>query len=489
MKMNILLKTIESLNKEEVRYYKIFSNRTHNELNRKDIALFEQIRNNTEHYNENKIAEEMYGDKKNNFYQLKNNLLHAINRSIVSQHTEKEKDTTLYNIVLLSRIYKRKGDVELSYHYLKKAEKKAEKIEEFEILSMIYSEILKLSYELISIDIKEYIKKKTENKKRLDLSQEIDVTLYSVMHSIKKTQNFSNSTEKSSKALNNIINSITSHKKISKSPRFRIKLFEAISRSLLQKNHFVSLEEYLKKTYKSFIEDKVFNKENHEQKLIMLTYLINSLYKNGKMEESLLITEELNKAMTEFDSFLKNKFLFYYYNALVINYSKLDQEKALAVLDKAKRNKIIQSLPTFGSFIYLNTGLIYYSQKKYKTAIKHISRLILQKDFINLSFAFQLKIIIAELIIRHALNQTEIIEKKIKEIKKDYKKNLIENKRDHNILMIIQELIYCNNIRANNKLQSKIEQVKSMTLNSSADNTDIINYNEWLTSLQNNNES
>ena len=53
--------------------------------------------------------------------------------------------------------------------------------------------------------------------------------------------------------------------------------------------------------------------------------------------------------------------------------------------------------------------------------------------------------------------------------------------------MIIQELIYCNNIRTNNKLQSKIEQVKSMTLNSSADNTDIINYNEWLTSLQNNN--
>ena len=69
--MNILLKTIESLNKEEVRYYKIFSNRTHNESNRKDITLFEEIRNNSEHYNEAEIAEKMYGNKKNNFYQLK----------------------------------------------------------------------------------------------------------------------------------------------------------------------------------------------------------------------------------------------------------------------------------------------------------------------------------------------------------------------------------------------------------------------------------
>jgi len=69
--MNILLKTIEALNKEEIRYYKIFSNRTHNDPSRKDIALFEAIRNNSQDYDEKKIAKEMYGDKKNNFYQLR----------------------------------------------------------------------------------------------------------------------------------------------------------------------------------------------------------------------------------------------------------------------------------------------------------------------------------------------------------------------------------------------------------------------------------
>ena len=478
--MNILLKTIESLNKEETRYYKIFSNRTHNEENRKDTILFELIKNNLNDYNEKEIAAKMYGDKKNNFYQLKNNLLHGINKSIVSQHTNKEDDTSLYNIILLSRIYKRKGDVDLSYHYLKKAEKQANKIESFEILSIIYSEILKLSYELISIDIEKYINRKIENKKKLDLSQEIDITLYSVMYSIKTTQNFSNDTEVNSKALNDIINSITSQKQISKSPKFRIRLFEAISRTFLQKNDFVSLEKYLKSTYKNFINDKIFNKTNHEQKLMMLTYLTNSLYKNGKMKESLLIAEELNNSMSEFDSFLRNRFLFYYYNALVINYSKLDQEKALEVLNKAKRNKVIQSLPTFGSFIYLNMGLIYYDQKKYKTSIKHFSRLILQKDFINLSLQFQLKILISEIIIRYELNQTDLVEEKIKIIKRTYKETINHNKREKDIIEIINKLIYCDNLSVNKDLVSEIKRLIERTSSEKAQNIDVINYNDWL---------
>ena len=260
-------------------------------------------------------------------------------------------------------------------------------------------------------------------------------------------------------------------------------MFQAISRTFLQQNDFISLEKYLKKTYKDFIKHNIFNKNNHEQKLMMLTYLTNSLYKNGKMSESLLVAEELNRAMNDFDAFLKNQFLFYYYNALVINYSNLDKKKALEILNKAKKNKIIQSLPVFGSFIYLNTGLIYYDQKKYKIAIKHFSRLILQTDFVSLSSSLQLKILIAELIIRHQLKQTDIIYEKVRKIKKQYKKELTENNRDLQILLIIEKLIYCANIYVDKKLQEEIERIKIPSLNENAENTDIINYNNWLTSI------
>ena len=119
----------------------------------------------------------------------------------------------------------------------------------------------------------------------------------------------------------------------------------------------------------------------------------------------------------------------------------------------------------------------------YKTSVKNFSRLILQKDFINLSLQFQLKIIIAEIIIRYELHQTETVEKKIKEVRKNYKKILKENKRDEKILQILQELIYCNNIRSNKKIKDKIKTIQSISTDDSAENLDIINYNEWLASL------
>ena len=201
------------------------------------------------------------------------------------------------------------------------------------------------------------------------------------------------------------------------------------------------------------------------------------------MNESLTIAEELYKSMKEYDSFLKDKFLFYYYNALVINYSKLDPEKAITVLDKAKKNTAIQTLPIFGAFIYLNMGLIYYSQKKYKISAKQFSRLILQKDFLSLSLQFQLKIAIAELVIRYHLNQTDLIEKKIKKIRRDYKKTISQSRRDGYMLIILNELIYCNNIRSNKIVQAKIKEMKSIELDDNYQALDIINYNDWVDDL------
>ena len=69
----------------------------------------------------------------------------------------REKDISILQSVLLSRVYKRKGDVELSYYFLRKAESKANLVESFELLSIIYSEILKLSYDMVSINVEEYI--------------------------------------------------------------------------------------------------------------------------------------------------------------------------------------------------------------------------------------------------------------------------------------------------------------------------------------------
>jgi len=184
--MNNLYKTIHSLKKEEIRYYKLFAKKSHAINQRKDIELFNLMYSNKERYNDKIACQKLYNGNKNNFYQLKSNLLENLNKSLIIQHAKKEKDIEIFNYISLARIQKRKRNLNLALHYLKKAEKKALRAEKFEILAIIYNEILKLAYNLISIDVDKYVNKKKNNKKKLDLAHDIDIVLSLVDSKITK---------------------------------------------------------------------------------------------------------------------------------------------------------------------------------------------------------------------------------------------------------------------------------------------------------------
>ena len=482
--MNILQKIIATLNKEESRFYKLFTSRTNRLKERKDVVLFDYIKHHIEDYNEDFIAKKLYKENKNAFYQLKNRLLKDLNKSLMLQHLPKEKDIYILQSILLSRIYKRKGDVELSFYFLKKAEDKAKEIEAFELLSIIYAEIIKLSYDMVSIDVEEYIAKQKENKTKLDQVQEIDQILAAASYRIKTVQNFSGKNDAVLNVLEKVVTEFAKNKDIPKSPKFRFKVYLTISRILLQKHDFAALEEYLLHTYKEFSKDKIFNKTNHEHKLMMLIYLTNCLYKTHKLKKSLEFAEILRKGMGEYGGFLRDKFLFYYYNALVINYSVLDKKEALKILEEARKNRIIKQLPTYTVFIYLNTALVYFDQGKYRMAIKNLSRLLLHNDFVDIGKSFQLKIYIASLIIRFELGDFDTIESRLKYIHRIYKEVLSNEdfSRDTQLIEIISKLIYCNNLKQDKKLLAKINTLVAEISDDTADDVDVINYNIWLKS-------
>ena len=483
--MNILFEIINSLNKEESRFYKLFAGRTNSSDARKDILLFDFIKQNGEEYDEQIISKELYQYNKNSFYQLKNRLYKDLNKSMMLQHMGKEKDIFILHFVLLSRVYKRKGKAELSFHYLKKAEKEAENIEAFELLSIIYSEILTLSYDMVSVNVEEYIAKKKNNNERLNWEQEMDLLLAAVLYKIKIAQNFSKNEESVNKILQKTLDNFSENKKIPKSTKFRIKIYQLVSRILLQQHDFDALEEYLVHTYKEFKKDKIFTKSNHEQKLTLLAYLTNCLFKTHKYKQSLAYAEILKSSMNEYGGLLRDKYLFYYYNSLVINYSLSDKNKALEVLKEAKNNDVIRNLPTFSVFIYLNTALIYYDQEKLSLSAKNLARLMLQDGFVNIGESFQLKIHIAELIVRYDLNQTDVIVSKIRYIKKSYKSLLKDANfnRDKQLIEIIDLLIYSSNLITEKKLLKKITALSVIITDEKADDADVINYNIWLKNL------
>jgi tetratricopeptide (TPR) repeat protein len=249
------------------------------------------------------------------------------------------------------------------------------------------------------------------------------------------------------------------------------------SRILLQNGEFPALQDFLLTSLEQFNKEKFFNRNNHEEKLTLLTYLVNCSYKNKQHNLSLKYAEKLREAMSEFDAFLEDKYMFYYYNALVLNYGETDKQKSLKVLKEASQNEVIKSIPAYSSFIYLNTSIIYFQTKQFKLAQKNISRLILQHDFVNLDNVFQFQVYLLQIILKVELKHFASAKEKIKTLLSCYKK-LLKDKIysiDKDLVSIINDIIDSKSVQEKTSVFIKNY---SDTVNSSR--TTVIDYISWI---------
>ena len=371
--MKDLEQIISALSKDEIRFYKLFVNRTNSNKNksRKDVELFDFIRKGkTEDLSTKKILNKLSISNSNNYYQLKNRIYNDLNNSMTWQHISKDKQSLSFSYILLSRVFKNKGELDLSFNYLLKAEKIALKDDLYEILSIIYTEIIELSHELISIDIDRFISLKNHNINILREIDQIDMLLAKIMYDIKTKQNFSLSDVSITNLIEEKIINTRQNKILINSRRFKLRLFKMYSRILLQKQDFKTLEKFLLSSYTDFIKDKFFERNNHDEKLTLLTYLVNCLYENKKYKSSLKYVKDLRRSMKEYDGFLEEKYMFYYYNALVLNYGKTDKSKSLETLKEASKNELINKIPAYTSFIYLKYFINIFSNKSLQLSTK-----------------------------------------------------------------------------------------------------------------------
>jgi len=470
---NVLTSIIQSLSKQEIRFFKLFIKRTANKK-RKDVDLFDFMKKKGGDL-KIKDALKKLETNTNNYHQIKNRLYHELNNSMVWQHIWKDNQSKSFSYVLLARVYKNKGELELAFHYLNYAQKEALDSELYEILSIVYTEIIQLSHELISIDVDKYIALKKENILILSEIDDVDLLLAKVMYDIKTKQNFGRADINLYKLIKSKYSKIATDKKLVNSARFRMRLFKMYSRLLLQERDYKLLENFLIESYNEFEEDNLFSRSNHNEKLTLLTYLTNCLCKNKKHKESIKYAELLLISMKEYDSFLHDKYLFFYYNIMVSNYAKTDKDKALDYLNKASNNEVIKKLPSYTSFIYLNKALVYFHEDNFSQAQKNISRLILQEDFLLLDKAFQLKVLIADLIIRFKNGYHDIIDK-IEVIRKKHKQLLLDEEyvRDREMINIISK-----NINEEDVADDK-KRILSFMSDYDSEDLDIISYNIWL---------
>jgi hypothetical protein len=482
--MDTLHSLIRSLNKEEIRFYKLYAQRYASGADGLGSRLLDLMRKEAEDAEEDSIFKKLYGETgdKNTYYRLKNRLQEDICDTLTLLHFDKDETNHLHRAICVYNILYQKGKYDLAYYFIKKAEKRAQQTENYELLDLIYTNLVKLSNEVIAINPEEYISKQSENAQRLNRVRQIDQVLAALNYRIKVSQNFRKDNESLLKLVDKTVRDFAKDKAINQSRSFQTKIYRVISQAMIQKHNFKDLEPFLLKTYTSFEKNKWFEKSTHDVKLQMLVYMINALFMNRKFEASLEYAKLLGTEIEQYERMHYEKYLFFYYNSLVINYAQTNINQALAALDEFERVNRKRQNSYYEQFIHLNRATLYFDVHKYADAVRSIIKLYVNDHYKNADRNFKLKIEIAEVIMQYEDGDKTTVIKRIKQIKKSYKDLLKEEAygSDKEILEILQQLADNEERELNAAVVKRIKETIKRVLDTEDQSTQIINYVVWL---------
>jgi len=389
--------------------------------------------------------------------------------------------------ITLAEVFSYKSEYELAYKILEKAEKKASENKYYNLLIIIYNEIINISWKFNKIPLDSYLKKKKEVSETIKQHEQMEYLSIEIAWNLQK----SNLQEKSSNVLEElefIKGRVENSDLLSKTPTLQISLQRIIRNVLLQKGDFESLSIYTQTTLQEFEENKIFSKTNYSQKIIMQVWLINSLLKLKDFKNADIEAENLMNSLLNFNKLYYKNFIWTYYQSKFIStYYLGDLENALSLLLSIKAQYNMVEIDNYILFINQNLFTIYYSLNKYKQSNKYLNELLNQEFFDVLSNDLKINIIIIDLIMYYENKDYNYLIYKIKEIKRRYrvslsKPNFERAKLFINILDIISK---SPNPFENERVLPKLYKFINDSPPFEPGNNENINYKVWLLSKLN----
>jgi hypothetical protein len=481
--MEVLNNIVSVMNKEEVRHFKLWLNSTNASDARKDILLFDYIRKANDKYDEELIFRKLYSEKdKNSFYKLKHRLQEDIASNLALLHFGKHESNNLFLYLSLYNIFISRNQPDIALYYLRKAEKRAVLTENFELLDIIYANFVRLSGDLTEINPEAYILKRKENAVKLNKIRETDQVLAAVTYRLKLSQNYGKRDVGLLKLLDNTIKEYAQDESIRHSKIFQTRIFRAVSQTLIQNHNFIELEKFMLSTYNKFLSEKWFDKTNHETKIQMLIYIINATFKNRKFRESLDYAETLGEELSAYNNLLYDKYLFFYYNALVINYAQIDLSRGLKALDEAENEMKSKKNSYYDFFILLNKASLLFFQRKTNDAIRNLVKLYMNEHYKKTDVSFKLKIAVAECIMQYESDDKETALKRVEQVKKQFKAQLASEdfRRERFILKLVPALLAAPVIKEDKKLFSEVKKFVVSPIKDSVEDGEVLRYRVWL---------
>lgn len=481
--MDILNQLIERLTKDELRFLKMYYG-ANGGKDRKDLLLVDYVRQSGGKFKEEKIVPKLgYSlNDKNSYYRLKNRVIEDIGDALVQLYTHKNDLYQLQQYLTLYNVYHSRNLFKACLFYLKKAERLARQIEAYDLLDMVYANFIRLSADLTEVNPEQYIDLRQENEELLVLLKELDNLLATVNYRLKLTQNFGAGDSKKLQRLQDLVQLIARRTTGRYSKNLQTRIYKALSQVLVQQHNYKALQKLASENYRQFEKHQWFDKDNHDLKLQMLTYLANALYKNGLYKESLDYTEELGQEILAFQKIHYDRFVFFFYNLQMLNYTELNPSEALKVLDAFEQLMRKKKNYYYDTFIYLNRSGLLYDAGRYQEALKSLVKLYVSDNYRDADTAFKFKVEITEALITYESGDYQMLTYRLEQILKDYRalKNQRPYNRDFEMLQLLQRMAESANIKRDDSLQKSMRLFMNRKVETGVEDSELIKYRGFL---------
>ena len=424
--MDILERIIEHLTSDEVRRFKILSNRFKADEEKKLLILFDAIRNTGFKEVEEGVIRQLYGSStpktKNSYYRLRNKLLTNLEKSLLFYHFNYKNSIESFSNVQLAILYRERGLYREAYHSLKKAEKVAIKHDQFNVLEVIYDEMVKLVVHF-DLDIEGVIERRKANLKKMELLRANSEVLGTITQQLRR-RNYSRNNRSTSviETLDQIRSQLEEHQDIFQSPSGRIMIMKTVLASLIQKSAYQELAAYTQEVFEIFEREGIFNQDTHNIRILIRIWRINSLQKLLRLSEAQEEIEALREDLVRYKRQNFNEFAYYYYAPKVINLKLLGKLRAAEkTLKEGLSNRDIFQHETHELFLMINLADQYFSQQKFSHVLEAIKQILHHKHVSKLDEELRFYIHVFQIVNLYEAGQYSRASSAFKTVKKSFK--------------------------------------------------------------------
>ena len=364
-----LKKVIDTLSKKDISRFRVFIQKEKNLKNRKDLSLFEQI------LAGDKIPDSTAGTSP--YHASRKRLMRKLTKFIMDKQQEEDETgiTSISAKMAFARyLFDHHAD-EMAWIFLQKAERQAEKNEQYNLLHALYTMMVDYSHKAQAPDLHGIIQKRAHNKKRMDEDERAAIASGLIRQTLREKRQ-SGDTTSLEKVIDNTLAGYQLENIALKRPKLIYNILTITRHHILAKKEFHSFAPYVIKHYQRINKQGSFSGHNHFYKLGFLYMISHILYRSRKFKKASLYLDQMSEALEAYNrSQARQYFHRYLLLKAALNCYTGQLDTSIALLEEGLVNKEVYFPPLERLNSLINLAIYYFLKGKGREAIRTAMRI------------------------------------------------------------------------------------------------------------------